>query len=75
MRNDTTTLIYTRVGGELRDRFENWRRAQPLIPPRSEALRSLLDKALTAPGSAGLDAERAERTRKLSRRIERNTAA
>jgi hypothetical protein len=51
MPNDTTTLIYTRVGGELRDRFENWRRAQPLIPPRSEALRSLLDQALTARGT------------------------
>lgn len=50
MTNDTTA-IYTRVGGKLRDQFENWRRAQPEIPPRSEALRSLLDKALTAPGS------------------------
>jgi hypothetical protein len=51
MTNDTTTVIYTRVGGNLRDRFENWRRAQPEIPPRSEALRNLLDKALTASGS------------------------
>jgi hypothetical protein len=50
MPNDTTVL-YTRVGGRLRDRFENWRRAQPVIPPRSEALRSLLNKALTAPSS------------------------
>jgi hypothetical protein len=50
MLNDTT-VIYTRVSGKLRDRFENWRRAQPVIPPRSEALRSLLDKALTAPSS------------------------
>jgi hypothetical protein len=46
-----TTVIYTRVGGKLRDRLENWRRAQPVIPPRSEALRRLLDKALTAPAS------------------------
>ena len=51
MTNDTTTVIYTRVSGKLRDQFENWRRAQPEIPPRSEALRSLLDKALTTPGS------------------------
>ena len=51
MTKDKTTVIYTRVGGKLRDRFENWRRAQPEIPARSEALRSLLDKALTAPGS------------------------
>jgi hypothetical protein len=50
MPNDTTVL-YTRVGGKLRDRFENWRRAQPVIPPRSEALRRLLDQALTAPGA------------------------
>jgi hypothetical protein len=47
-----TTVIYTRVGGKLRDQFENWRRAQPVIPPRSEALRSLLDKALAAAASA-----------------------
>jgi hypothetical protein len=46
-----TTVIYTRVGGKLRDRFENWRRAQPVIPARSEALRTLLDKALAAPAS------------------------
>jgi hypothetical protein len=52
MTNNKTTVIYTRVGGKLRDRFENWRRAQPEIPPRSEALRSLLDKALTAPRAA-----------------------
>jgi hypothetical protein len=50
MTNETT-VIYTRVGGKLRDQFENWRRAQPEIPPRSEALRRLLDKALTAPSA------------------------
>ena len=33
MTNDTTTVIYTRVSGKLRDQFENWRRAQPEIPP------------------------------------------
>ena len=47
-----TTVIYTRVGGKLRDRFENWRRAQPVIPARSEALRCLLDKALATAASA-----------------------
>jgi len=52
MTNKTTMVIYTRVSGTLRDRFENWRRAQPEIPPRSEALRSLIDKALSAPGAA-----------------------
>ena len=48
MPNETLTVVYTRLGGKLRDEFENWRRAQPVIPARSEALRSLLDKALDA---------------------------
>jgi hypothetical protein len=46
MSDDRTTAIHTRVTGELRDRFENWRRKQPEIPPRSEAIRLLIEEAL-----------------------------
>jgi hypothetical protein len=46
MSEDRATAIHTRVTGELRERFENWRRQQHVIPPRSEAIRKLIDKAL-----------------------------
>jgi hypothetical protein len=47
MSDDRTTAIHTRVTGELRERFENWRRQQAEIPPRSEAIRQLIEKALS----------------------------
>jgi hypothetical protein len=40
--------INTRVNQGLLDRIENWRRAQPRIPQRAEALRELLEMALAA---------------------------
>jgi hypothetical protein len=46
MPGDRTTAIHTRVDGDLRERFENWRRQQTDIPPRSEALRQLIEEAL-----------------------------
>jgi len=42
------TMIHTRLAGELRQRFEDWRRQQEEIPPRSKAVCQLLEKALIA---------------------------
>ena len=38
----------TRVDPPLRDKVDEWRRRQPHIPSRSEALRQLLRRALQA---------------------------
>jgi hypothetical protein len=38
--------IQVRLSGQLFRRLENWRRAQAKIPPRSEALRALIEQAL-----------------------------
>jgi hypothetical protein len=38
--------VQVRLHGPLFERLENWRRAQPSIPHRSEALRALLEQAL-----------------------------
>jgi hypothetical protein len=46
MPDTPKTAIHVRLTDTLRDRLEDWRRAQPNIPPRSEALRRLIDKAL-----------------------------
>jgi hypothetical protein len=40
--------IHVRLQGPLFERLENWRRAQPKIPRRSDALRELIERALTA---------------------------
>jgi len=40
--------VFIRVRGSLFDQIENWRRAQPTIPSRSEALRHLIKQALAA---------------------------
>ena len=40
--------IQVRVDGQLFERLENWRRRQPKIPARSDALRELLERALAA---------------------------
>ena len=40
--------IQLRLGRPLLDLVENWRRAQPKIPPRSAAVRALLQRALEA---------------------------
>ena len=46
----STKLIPLNTRGEpsLRDRVDDWRRRQPEIPPRSEALRELIRRALQA---------------------------
>jgi hypothetical protein len=42
--------VQLRLGPPVLERVEDWRRRQPEIPPRSEAVRTLLER--------GLDAER-----------------
>jgi hypothetical protein len=42
------TPLNTRAEQPLHDKVEAWRRRQPKIPPRSEALRELLRRALQA---------------------------
>jgi hypothetical protein len=39
--------INTRVDKVLLDRIDDWRRAQPDIPPRSEAMRALIERGLS----------------------------
>jgi hypothetical protein len=40
--------IQGRVSDQLFERLEDWRRAQPKIPSRAEALRLLIERALPA---------------------------
>jgi hypothetical protein len=40
------TAVHVRLRGSLYDRLENWRRSQPKIPARSDALRALIERAL-----------------------------
>ena len=42
----TSAAVQVRLRGPLYQVLENWRRSQPKIPPRSEALRELLARAL-----------------------------
>jgi hypothetical protein len=42
------TPIATRGEQQLHDRVEAWRRKQPKIPPKSEAIRELLRRGLQA---------------------------
>ena len=37
MSHDDTAAMQVQVSGPLREQVENWRRAQPKIPPLSEA--------------------------------------
>jgi metal-responsive CopG/Arc/MetJ family transcriptional regulator len=57
MRNpeNSAGAVFVRLGGELYDRLEDFRRRQAKIPHRSEALRSLIERALTASDSAAGD--------------------
>jgi hypothetical protein len=48
------TAIHLRLRGALFEGLENWRRSQAKIPSRSEALRSLLQQALTTTGSVAV---------------------
>jgi hypothetical protein len=54
--HDDTSAMQVRVSGPLRERVENWRRAQTKIPPLSETLRALIER--------GLDDEPAKPTEK-----------
>jgi hypothetical protein len=46
--------VQVRLKGPLYQALENWRRSQPKIPPRAEALREILERALAEhqPGAA-----------------------
>jgi hypothetical protein len=57
MRNpeNSAGAVFVRLGGKLYDRLEDFRRRQAKIPHRSEALRSLIERALTASDSAAGD--------------------
>jgi len=46
MPDDDTSAMQVRVSGPLRERVENWRRAQTKIPPLSETLRALIEIGL-----------------------------
>jgi hypothetical protein len=41
--------VQVRLEGPLYIALENWRRSQPKIPARSEALRALIERALANP--------------------------
>jgi hypothetical protein len=41
------SFVQVRLHGELFERLESWRRAQPKIPSRAVALRQLVERALT----------------------------
>jgi hypothetical protein len=44
--------IHARVEDLLIERVDNWRRQQPVIPPRSQAIRELIEKGLRQVGKA-----------------------
>ena len=46
MPNNDTVAIQVRVSGPLRKKVEDWRKAQDRVPPLSQTLRLLLEKAL-----------------------------
>jgi hypothetical protein len=46
MPDNDSAAIQVRVSGPLREKLENWRKAQDRVPPLSQALRQLLEKAL-----------------------------
>jgi hypothetical protein len=46
MPEDDSSAVQVRLRGPLYRALENWRRSQPKIPARSEALRELLERAL-----------------------------
>jgi metal-responsive CopG/Arc/MetJ family transcriptional regulator len=56
--SDKRKAIHARVEDPLIELLDDWRRQQPEIPPRSEAIRQLIEKALikdtekTAPKTA-----------------------
>jgi hypothetical protein len=61
LHDPDSSAIQVRVSGQLFRRLENWRRAQPKIPARSEALRALIEQALPQSDAASADDEGARR--------------
>ena len=49
--SDKRKAIHARVEDPLIERVDNWRR-QPVIPPRSQAVRELIEEALEEVGKA-----------------------
>ena len=54
-KENSAGAVFVRLGGELYDRLEEFRRRQAKIPHRSEALRSLIERALTVSDSTAGD--------------------
>jgi metal-responsive CopG/Arc/MetJ family transcriptional regulator len=48
MRDDQSAEVRLELEDQLFTKIENWRRGRPKIPSRSEAVRQLLEQALTA---------------------------
>jgi Arc/MetJ-type ribon-helix-helix transcriptional regulator len=48
MQPTENAAVQVRLSGPEFDSLENWRRAQGKIPPRSDAIRELLKRALEA---------------------------
>jgi hypothetical protein len=44
--------VFVRLRGSVFDLLEDWRRSQAVIPSRSEAVRSLIERALPASDGA-----------------------
>ena len=59
--------IQVRVGGPLFERLENWRRSQPKIPHRSDALRSLLEALAASDAATATDKGGAAMSPELSK--------
>ncbi len=64
------TAIQSRFPGPEFEQIQNWRRAQPKIPPLAEAVRTLVKRGLGVPAS-----ESAEIVRSARERMEREAGA
>jgi hypothetical protein len=53
MHEKTDAAIQVRIEGQLFKDLENWRRSQDKIPPRSQALRLLIEQALASKHKPG----------------------
>jgi hypothetical protein len=50
--SELRAAVHARVCQSLDKRIEDWRREQPKIPPRSDAIRQLLERGLANPSDA-----------------------
>jgi len=53
--SDKRKAIHARLEDPLIERVDNWRRQQPVIPPRSQAVRELIEEALKEVGKTKLE--------------------